>query len=118
MSILKIENGVIKSTSIGYSERGGFCCTLTIKYAHSAQCMQIPFIYDSKKLFHDFVGFTVSRILEVVGVERWDELIGKSVRIKSDEYIREIGNFLVDDWFNPEKELKERVEKRKAIYEN
>lgn len=43
------------------------------------------------------------KIMDVVGVERWEDLQGKYIRIDSDGWgstIHKIGNILKDDWFD------------------
>ena len=46
----------------------------------------------------------IRRILETVGVEKWEDLTDKIVRIKNESEfpgtIDEIGNVLEDKWFN------------------
>lgn len=45
----------------------------------------------------------VSKILEVVGVDYWEELPGKYIRVKDEGWgktIDEIGNLMEDKWFN------------------
>ena len=50
-----------------------------------------------------YLGETICRLLEVVEVESWEELLGQPVRIKvEDEVIMALGNFLNDKWFSPE----------------
>ena len=45
----------------------------------------------------------ISKILEVVGVDTWEQLPGKYIRIKDQGWgkpIDEIGNLIEDKWFN------------------
>lgn len=45
----------------------------------------------------------ISKILEVVGVDSWEDLPGKYIRIKDNGLgtpIEEIGNLIEDKWFN------------------
>lgn len=46
----------------------------------------------------------ISKILEVVGVDTWEELPGKYIRIKDSggwgSTVDEIGNLIEDEWFN------------------
>jgi hypothetical protein len=56
--------------------------------------------------FGGHAGHFIMRVMEVVGVEHWDELKGKAVRIRGDSNrISTIGNFIKDEWFNPMKEF-------------
>lgn len=48
------------------------------------------------------------RVTEVLGVERWEDLEGKPVRVELVKgYIVGIGHFLKDKWFYPREELEE-----------
>jgi hypothetical protein len=45
----------------------------------------------------------ISEILDVVGVDKWEELPGKYIRFKDNGWgstIDEIGNIIEDKWFN------------------
>lgn len=49
----------------------------------------------------------IAQLLEAVGVESWDELIGKHVRIDHEPTkILGIGHIIDEKWFYPEKDLK------------
>lgn len=51
------------------------------------------------------------RIMDVVGVDRWENLVGKYCRVKSDGWgstIKVIGNIVEDKWFNLEKFFEEK----------
>lgn len=48
----------------------------------------------------------IVRILETIGVPKWEQLPGKAVRVKiSDGRIIAIGHFVKDNWFCPESEF-------------
>lgn len=54
------------------------------------------------------LGLFISRILEVVGVDKWEDIPGNYIRIKHDHSkVHAIGNIVKDIWFDPSKELKE-----------
>lgn len=51
------------------------------------------------------------RIMDVVGVDRWENLVGKYCRVKSDGWgstIKVIGNIVEDKWFDLEKFFEEK----------
>jgi hypothetical protein len=54
-------------------------------------------------------GFFIARVLKVVGVEKWEDLKGKSVRVvRTDGWggtIVALGNFLEAEWFEPKIEF-------------
>ena len=54
----------------------------------------------------NFAGFFITRVLETVGVESFQKLKGKAVRVRcSHNSVHEIGHFLKDEWFNPKEEF-------------
>lgn len=51
-------------------------------------------------------GLFIRRVLETVGVDKWENLKGKHVRVKADrEKIYAIGHILENSWFEPESEF-------------
>ncbi len=52
----------------------------------------------------------IIQILNIVGVDEWNELVGKYVRVKADRCkVYEIGNIIRDEWFNPEEFFKKEL---------
>lgn len=57
----------------------------------------------------------IARTLEAVGVESWEELKGKYVRIDGDHArIHGIGHIVEDKWFYPERDLKFLIPDKEA----
>jgi len=55
---------------------------------------------------HALCGFWLSRILEVVGVARWEELNGQYIRVMvENNQVVGIGNIVLEKWFTPAKEV-------------
>lgn len=54
--------------------------------------------------------FWIKRILETVGVYKWEDLAGKIIRVDGEEFgeIRGIGHALEDKWFYPKEEIQKR----------
>ena len=56
----------------------------------------------------------IKRVLKVVGVNNWEDLNGKHIRVKADSgKVYAIGNIIEDEWFSPEdlyEELKKEIE--------
>jgi len=49
----------------------------------------------------------LKRCMNVIGVDKWQDLEGKPCRIRNTQNrVHEIGHFIKDDWFNPENEFK------------
>jgi hypothetical protein len=55
----------------------------------------------------NYAGHFLYRVLEVAGVDKWDQLEGRAVRVVGDDAcIEAIGHIIADVWFNPGKEFK------------
>ena len=99
--MIEIKNAVIDDVFLGFEDHGIFTMDVRMDYGG---CVQ------------NFGGYClggvtgiefIKEVLNVVGVQSIKELLGKSVRVKTDgEYgqIIAIGHFLKDNWLNP-KEL-------------
>ena len=92
---MEIKNAKIKSTMLGKEDHGIMSFMLYLDYGGSGQ---------------GFGGYSlggnsykiIKRILEVVGVNSWEDLKGQVVRVKAEHNkVHSIGNFLEDDWLNP-----------------
>ena len=116
MYMEEIKNAVIESTMLGYEDHGIFTCFLTLNYGVSGQGFGG---YGLDKPLEDDDGNFICRtgsaygmnfiinILKIVGVEKWEELVGKNIRVKATHNkIISIGHFLDDTRFDPS-ELKE-----------
>ena len=113
-------NAQIESTMLGYEDHGIMTCFLNLKQDGSGQGFG-GYGLDNRpakdKNGHRFgdrrpsklSGFWIKRILEVVGVEKWEDLPGKYVRVDGEEWgeIKGIGNITKDKWFYPKKEIEE-----------
>jgi hypothetical protein len=92
----EIKNAKIDSTMLGYEGHNILTCMLYLSYgSSSAQAFggyNLTTPSELKKW--------VQKILEVVGVENWEDLPGKHIRVESDSgRIYKIGNLLEDKWF-------------------
>lgn len=105
---IEIVNAVIESSRIEIEDHGLLTVWLMLDYGGSGQGFGGYCLGSSKPLNdkHNTMGHFVRRILEVVGVNDWDKLDGKTIRVKKPEgfqgRIIAIGNIIKDDWFCPE----------------
>ena len=109
---MKIENAIIKSMDISI-ERGFILdCWLHLDYGGLCQGFGGYALYLSKTAKHhnkmSGAGHHIYNIMEIADVDKWENLKGKTIRVKSEDgLIKEIGHIVKDKWYNPSKELKE-----------
>lgn len=103
-----IVNAIIKAATIGtYDDdpNGFLTAGLTLDYGGGGQGFGGFALYRAEKF--DVTGTFVARCMQIAGVTRWEHLVGKPIRVETDEKRRivAIGHFLKDEWFNASKEL-------------
>ena len=105
---MDIKNAKITSTMFGREDHGIMTFTIFIQtdsYGIGVGGYAIDG-YDRESKSRKFTtkGIeAISKILEVVGVDTWEQLPGKYIRIKDAGWgkpIDEIGNLIEDKWFN------------------
>lgn len=113
----EIKNARIESTKLGDVYNGIMGINICFDFGGSGQCLggwavDQP-IKDKRGKFLKRLGTAegmrrILRILEVVGVESWEELQGKYVRVECDHsHIFRIGNILKENWIEFSKEGEE-----------
>ena len=97
-------NAVVNDATIEV-ERGMLSAWLHLDYGGSGQGFGGYCLF-SPKSSKDCAGHFIYRCLEIVGVERFDQLTGKTIRVRINEgRISAIGHIVKDLWFCPTKEL-------------
>lgn len=116
MSVIK--NAVIESTTIDDGDRGLLTAWLMLDYGGSCQGFGGYTLYLSKHFTHhqdaqsvNYAGHFIYRCMEVCGVQNWDKVKGKTIRVELDHdglngKIIAIGHIVKDDWFNPSEDFK------------
>jgi hypothetical protein len=109
---LETKNAIITGTQLGYEDHGILTAFLQLDYGNSGQGFG-GYQLDTYSKENEGrtasigCGFFIQRVLEVVGVDRWEQLNGKHIRVISDwNKVQGIGHILKDEWFFPEKEFK------------
>ena len=107
---MRIENAIIKSVDLSMADHG--CLTLSMTLEGAGWGCR----FGNRVLGFGFLGADtfsgtpkgieyIMRIMDTVGVERFNDLKGKYIRVASDSWggkIEAIGNILEDKWFNEE----------------
>ena len=100
-------NAIIESTKLGYEDHGMLTCFLNLKQKASGQGFG-GYRLDAPKGWSIYTDFWVKRILETVGVENWEDLEGKHIKVFGESFgaIEGIGHITDEDLtFYPRKEI-------------
>lgn len=104
----EIRNAKITGTMLGRQDHGIMTFMLQLEWVGGGCGYGLYAIdqYDrteDKRVFSASGLEAISKILEVVGVETWEELKGQYVRIEDNgwgETVDKIGNLMEEKWFN------------------
>lgn len=108
-------NAIIKSTMLGIEDHGIMICYLNLEQDGYGQgfggyVLDGPYNDTTRQREPNKVcGFFIKRIMETVGVSKWEDLVGKYARVIGEDFgeIHGIGNIIEDKWFYPKEEIKE-----------
>jgi hypothetical protein len=107
-----IENARIERTTLGVEDHGFMTVWLHLSFGRGGQGFGGHALDDKPKATGmprrpTAYGLAyIMRVMEAVGVDRWENLPGKHVRIARNEYnglIVAIGHIIEDKWFDPAK---------------
>lgn len=113
MSAYEKKNAIIENAIIDIGERGLLTAWIYLKYDGGGQgfggyALHLPSDWKNGKQKMPFAGHFLTRVLQVVGVDKWEQLPGKAVRVvASDSDVSAIGNIIKEDWFNPRQDFGE-----------
>ena len=111
--MIEIKNAKIRSTTIGIEDHGIMTVNIELDYGDVFQGFGGYGLdaYDKKskkRIPHIALSHFITRVMEVVGVNKWEDLKGKIIRVKAESTkCHAIGNVLKDEWFDPSEELKQ-----------
>jgi hypothetical protein len=108
--MIETKNAIIESASLSTGDRGFLDCWLTLDYGGSGQGFGGYVLYLPKSYSHhelkSVAGHFIFRVMEVAGVDSWDKLKGRTIRVKCEHSkVHAIGHIVRDDWFNPSEDF-------------
>jgi hypothetical protein len=118
---LEIQNAVISSALLTFAERGHLDCWLYLEYGNGGgqgfggYALYLPKSYTHHKLLSP-AGHFLYRVMEIAGVESFDKLKGRTIRVKATtDRVQAIGHIIKDDWFDPAEDFKQITNVPKAM---
>ena len=106
-------NAIIKSARLSTEDYGVLTAWLDLDYGGGGQGFGGYNLYNpgaGNRVSRNYAGHFIYRCLEIAGVDRWDQLPGKTIRVNLDQdglggLIQGIGHIVEDKWFFPKREL-------------
>ena len=112
----EIRNAKIESARIEREDHGIMTCFLSLNYGGASQGFGGYGLDEPVRKDGEFIGRRgtaygmefIIRILDTVGVDRWDQLVGQHIRVEQNNTkAYRIGHITEDKWFDPANLAKE-----------
>lgn len=106
---MKIKNAKIRSTMLDREDHGIMSFSIFIEFDRGTCCGVGGYALDRHDKETETRVYTaagmeaISEILDVVGVNKWEDLPGKYIRFEDNGWgstVDKIGNIMEDKWFN------------------
>ena len=107
----EIRNAVIESTRLTVADHGVLSSWIYLDYGGAGQgfggyCLATNPSRKGEKGVTHVCGLYLWRLLEIAGVDDYEKLPGRPIRVKATHNgITSIGHYLKDDWFTPKEDL-------------
>jgi hypothetical protein len=104
---MEARNAIIVNAGIGIDDPGMLSVYIVLDDGNGEQVFGRG-VYMPKSGINgrSYAGHFIYRVLEIAGVDAWNQLKGKAVRVIGDSaHIEAIGHIIADEWFNPGKEF-------------
>lgn len=111
METVETRNARITSAALTTADHGVLSGWLHLDYGGSGQGFGGHVLAVNPKSPHwpgaaNYCGVWVTRVLQIADVSSWDQLAGKTIRVRASRArVHAIGHILREDWFDPEAEL-------------
>lgn len=119
--MIETKNAIIESASITNDDHGLLSAWLTLDYGGSGQGFGGYVLYLPKDFKHhdlkgpNYAGHFIWRVMEVAGVSKWEQLKGKTIRVRCEHSkVHAIGHIVKNDWFNPSEDFGQMEDKEAA----
>lgn len=110
--MIEERNAIITSASITNDDHGLLSAWMHLDYGVSGQgfggyALYLPRGYRHSNNQRNYAGHFIWRCMEVAGVGRWEDLKGKTIRVRCEHSkVHAIGHIVKDDWFSPSDDFK------------
>jgi len=109
--MIETKNAIITSVRITSEDHGQLSAWIILDYGGSGQGFGgYPLYWPKDSTNHNLLstaGHFISRVMEIAGVENWNNLPGKAIRVNGDCCtIKSIGHITKNDWFTPSEDFK------------
>ena len=111
----EIKNAKIVKTMLGREDHGIMTWMIFIEF-YPCTCGVGGYALDQydrateTRICHPYGSDSIQKVLDVVGVDTWEQLPGKYIRFKDEGWgsiVTEIGHIIEDKWFNMKEYFKE-----------